>query len=367
MSGGSRSLPVPWTVCEKLARSSKGRIRRRFFRQLQQLSAKAGFASAEMAWLARCRPDVVMVSVSWHLDDLPIAHACAALKIPYVLLVQSASPHDWVRARSYASQRRAFAKASACYFVSSLNREIVGSNLALDFSRAKIVDNAFNVAVDAAPQWPDEKTWKLACVGRINFQSKGQDLLINVLKQKKWRARPLQVSLWGVDEGNLRQTKDLIDLHNLGDAIKVRGFADDIVTIWAESHGLVLPSRYEGNPLAMIEAMICGRMPIVTDVGRARELVDDNETGFIATAATTDWLDEAMERAWNRRHDWQAMGAMAKSAIKRRHSMRPAEDFADAIVESFIWVFRKQRNWFARSLKACSVSETESIGQSREF
>ena len=304
--------------------------RRRFGRQLR------GLFGADLApyklWLSRTRPDFVLISMSWHLDDLTIAQACASMKIPYGVLVQAASPYQWIGPRLYESHRRAFTQASACYFVSTQNREIVESNLALNLSNASIVDNAFNVASDVSLQWPAEDTWKLACVARINFQSKGQDLLLRVLKQPKWKSRPLQVSLWGVDEGNLQQVKDTIKLYDLGKAVTIGGFSADITSVWATHHGLILPSRYEGNSLAMIEAMICGRIPIVTDVGRVRELVDDNRSGFIAPAPTADMLDEAMERAWNRRHEWQAMGALATTAIKTRHSMRPAEDFTNSIV-----------------------------------
>jgi hypothetical protein len=75
-------------------------------------------------------------------------------------------------------------------------------------------------------------------------------------------------------------------------------------------------------------------VPIVTDVGRVSELVDDNRHGFVAPAATVGLVDEAMERAWQRRHEWQAMGQLAAAAIRQRHSLRPAEDFADAILSA---------------------------------
>jgi glycosyltransferase involved in cell wall biosynthesis len=94
----------------------------------------------------------------------------------------------------------------------------------------------------------------------------------------------------------------------------------------------VLPSRFEGNPLALIEAMLCGRVPIATNVGRVAELVDDNRHGFVAPAATSELIDDALERAWQRRHEWQAMGQLAAAAIRQRHSLRPAEDFADAVL-----------------------------------
>ena len=88
----------------------------------------------------------------------------------------------------------------------------------------------------------------------------------------------------------------------------------------------------EGNALSLIEAMICGRVPITTDVGRAAELIDDNRSGFVAPAATARLIDEVLERAWQRRHDWQAMGQEAARAIRQRHSLKPGEDFADRIL-----------------------------------
>jgi glycosyltransferase involved in cell wall biosynthesis len=102
--------------------------------------------------------------------------------------------------------------------------------------------------------------------------------------------------------------------------------------VWLNHHALALPSRNEGNALAMIEAMMCARVPIVTNVGRVAALVDDNECGFVAPAATVDLFEDALERAWQRRHDWQQIGAAAAHAIRQRHSMRPAEDFAEKLL-----------------------------------
>jgi glycosyltransferase involved in cell wall biosynthesis len=89
----------------------------------------------------------------------------------------------------------------------------------------------------------------------------------------------------------------------------------------------------EGNALSLIEAMLCGRICITTNVGRAAELIDDRESGFLAPAATAELIDTVLERAWQRRNDWQAMGQRAARAIRRRHSLRPAEDFADRLLE----------------------------------
>lgn len=284
-------------------------------------------------WLKHARPDLLVVSIGYHMDDLSITQTCRSLGVPYALLLQAASPHQFIEAHSFDRFREAWAGAAKCFFVSSQNREVIETNLALDLSDAQIVDNPFQVSLDARPAWPaDEKLWKLACVARVHFLSKAQDVLLRVLRQPKWRARPIQVSLFGADGGSLRQLQELITLHSQHKQVVVRGFTPNIEDVWREHHALVLPSRFEGNALAMIEAMLCGRVPIVTNVGRVSELVDDDVCGFVAGAATVELLDDALERAWQRRHEWQAMGQLAAATIRRRHSLRPAEDFAEQIL-----------------------------------
>jgi glycosyltransferase involved in cell wall biosynthesis len=284
-------------------------------------------------WLKHARPDFVLVSVGYHVDDVSITQTCRLLGIPYGLLVQAASPYQFVEPRAYDGLRAAYGGAARRYFVSGQNRDVLEANLGLDLSDSEIVDNPFNVRPDAAPAWPaSDDRWKLACVARIHFTSKAQDLLVDVLRRPKWRSRSLEVSLWGADGGSLRQLQALIELHGLQKQLVAAGYAHDVEALWRDHHALVLPSRFEGNALAMIEAMMCGRAAIVTNVGRVAELVDDNRTGFIAPAPTAELVDGALERAWQMRHEWKSMGALAAQTIRQRHSQQPAEDFAEALL-----------------------------------
>ena len=265
-------------------------------------------------WLRKTNPDLVVISFSYHGDDPQIANTCRLLGIRYAVVLQAAGPFTWLPARSLPQFRSAYEHAERCFFVSSENRETLESNLAIKLPRCEIVDNPFNVRVNAAPAWPSaEEYWKLACVARIHFLSKSQDLLVRVLSHPKWRARPLKVSLWGTDQGSLSQLSQLIDVHGLHEQLIYRGYTDDIESLWSEHHGLLLPSRMEGNAMSLIEAMLCGRVPITTNVGRAAELIDDNESGFISPAATAELVDEVLERAWQRRDEWQAMGQRARA------------------------------------------------------
>lgn len=311
------------------------RTRRRIGRSLRQAMERLRLTGLKyIAWLRKVRPDFVVISFSCHTDDPQIAITCRQLGIRYAVILQAAGANTWIDPRTIASFRAAYAHAERSYFVSADNREILLSNLAIDLPRSEVVDNPFGVRVDASPAWPaTEPHWRLACVARIHFTTKSHDLLPRVLTAPKWRERPLKITLWGGDNGSLGQLRELIALHRLHDQLSYEGFADDIEALWARHHGLLLPSRVEGNSLSLIEAMICGRVPITTNVGRAAELIDNNESGFIAPAATAELLDDVLERAWQRRHDWQAMGQRAAQTIRTRHSLQPAEDFAQRILD----------------------------------
>ena len=207
-------------------------------------------------WLDRYRPDLVVITWGRLIDDLSIAHACFQRGIPYAINLQVANRFQWFDNHHLQSARAAYTAAAACYFVSQENREIVEDQIAARLSPASIVDNAFGVDPNPSIPWPATHAgWRLACVARLEFASKGQDLILRMLRSEKWRRRPLSVDFYGADQGNANQLKDLIELHNLSRHARVAGFAEDVSAVWAGHHALLLASRQEGNALSMIEAM----------------------------------------------------------------------------------------------------------------
>ena len=139
---------------------------------------------------------------------------------------------------------------------------------------------------------------------------------MHILARPEWRGRPIELNLFGEGpyEQSLRHLCRMLELNN----VHFRGHVNDVQAIWEQNHLLIQPSRYEGVPITVMEAMFCGRPAVVTDVGRTAELCVDNETGFIASAPTISLLADALERAWNRRGDWQRMGQAARARAERQ-------------------------------------------------
>jgi glycosyltransferase involved in cell wall biosynthesis len=281
-------------------------------------------------WLRRFGPDFVVISLDHHTAPLTVATRCLDTGVPYAVLYQVANRHRWLGPRRLVAARRALLGATRCLFVSEENRRIVEDQVAAKIGHAQIVDQSFGVSADAAPAWPgDGPPWRLACVGRLHFGAKGQDVLLSVLRREKWRRRDLQVVFWGKDNGSELALRELVRLHGLERQAVVAGVSDDIERMWSRHHGLVLASRYEGSARVLLEAMLCRRPVVATAVGRAHELVDEGETGFIARTPEPDDVDAALERAWGCREQWRSMGELAGRRVRARCSLTPERDLAD--------------------------------------
>ncbi len=70
-----------------------------------------------------------------------------------------------------------------------------------------------------------------------------------------------------------------------------------------------------------------------TNAGGSSEIVEDNVDGFIARAPTAEAFDEALERAWSRRHEWEQIGRRAAESIKKIVPFDPAAQFAKMLLQ----------------------------------
>lgn len=303
-------------------------------RQLHRFSGLLGSANGRAAlWSDAVKPDAVLITLGYHPDRIPVVEEFIARKIPYAINIQAASNFFFIHSDCLPQYRRWYEHAARVYFVSEENQNKMETNLAMKLQNAEIVDNPFNVDPATVVDWPlSEDVFRVACVGRVHFQSKGQDLVIDALRRNFWRDQPIEIQFYGKDQGNAQQLNDLIQLYGLEDQVRFAGFEDDVSEIWRNHHALLLPSRYEGAALVVVEAMLSNRIVIATDTGRNSELVDHGKTGFIAAGATVDLLDQALREAWQVRSTWREMGRLAGKTIRERYSVDPVQDFADKLL-----------------------------------
>jgi glycosyltransferase involved in cell wall biosynthesis len=275
--------------------------------------------------------DLVVISQGDNADGLDWMEAARAAGLRYAVIAQSAVVYWWPADHLSERLAESYEKASGAYFVSQANLELSRRQFGAPIRHGKVVRNPFNVRYDAAPPWLTDSAdgLALACVGRLDVISKAQDVLLQVLGLPHWRERKIRLSLVGKGphERCLRHLAEELGLTN----VEFAGQQDNIEEIWSEHHALVLPSRFEGMPLVVVEAMLCGRPCIVSDVGGNRELIRDGINGFLAKAPTIELLDEAMNRAWENRDRLREMGCTAARDVREWVSPDPGEDFANEL------------------------------------
>jgi glycosyltransferase involved in cell wall biosynthesis len=112
----------------------------------------------------------------------------------------------------------------------------------------------------------------------------------------------------------------------LGIAKRVRfvGHAANVRAVWERNHVMVLTSRIEGLPLTLVEASICGRPSIVTDVGGIRRWAADGDFAFIAAGPSLHAVSAAFESACNAMPRWRDLGVRASRHAIAWHGGDPA-------------------------------------------
>lgn len=250
--------------------------------------------------------------------------------VPYVLLVQLATDLRMVTDGTLEALLRSYEGAKLVCFLNGDNAELTQRMLGVTLQRVKYVNNPFIYNQAYLPYSGIRDKYTLACVANLKTFHKGQDLLLTVLGQEKWKSRPIQLQLYGGGV-NRKQLERLVTRYGLEEKVLFMGYEVDKIKIWAHNMGCILPSRMEGQSLAMLEAMSFGRMVISTAVGDAERLVVDGKTGFIAYSFTSRALDAALERAWSNRENWESLGIVSRDHLNSLVTENPIDDFVTVI------------------------------------
>jgi glycosyltransferase involved in cell wall biosynthesis len=282
--------------------------------------------------IAARAPALIVLSEGNALPPVAMLESCVARHLPFVTIMHANKEAVWYSDEHARRYRVALAAAQRCFFVSDGNRRLSEKQIGGAYSNAEIVRNPVNISFDVSLPWPPLDTGgavRFACVGRLYPPAKGQDLLIEALAEPAWQDRPWKLYIYGA--GDMRQSLEWLAAKlGLSDRVVFAGFAT-VEDIWAANHVLVMPSRFEGLPLAMVEAMLCARPVVATDIAGHREIIDDGVTGFLADAPTAASISAALERFWLRRGEAEDIGKAAAQRIRQLAPRDPIRLFSDKL------------------------------------
>lgn len=185
----------------------------------------------------------------------------------------------------------------------------------------------------------DSKLTTFLFVGRIT-RDKGVNELCEAfdrLSKEYPQARLLLVG-WREDRLDPLSERSL-EIMSSNPAVTYVGekFGDDLLAYYAAADCYVLPSYREGFPNTVLEAGAMGLPSIVTDINGSREIIVDNENGYIIPPRDTDALFAAMRRMMNDNRRRSYMASHARNMISCRFEQGFVRqclfDFYDLILE----------------------------------
>ncbi|MGG0300388.1 glycosyltransferase family 4 protein [Bacillus albus] len=123
--------------------------------------------------------------------------------------------------------------------------------------------------------------FKIACVARIVPEKKGQDILIKALDILKNQYGFAKFNCFfagsAADPKHINELNDLIVEYHLEENVEFLGNVEDIEKVYKDVDIFVLPSRYEGFGLVVVEALAAGCAVVVSKLEGPLEIVKENE------------------------------------------------------------------------------------------
>ncbi len=279
-----------------------------------------GLASRLVEQMRRDRPELVQTFL-FHANVLG-AWAARRAGVPHVVTgirvaERRANRHLWL-----ARWTDRYVDRHVC--VSSSVRDFSRDVGRLPAEKLLVIPNAVDIALYASVGPADRKLLRTApdskltaCIGRLNHQ-KGLDWLLEVMREVERREPNCELLLVG--DGPERESLER-QARRLGLAhVHFLGFRRDVPEILAASDLVVLPSRWEGMPNVVLEAMAAGRAVVATDVEGVRELFAPDGLEQVALPGDPQRFAEQMVRFLGDETLRNSLGAANQARVREHFS-----------------------------------------------
>jgi glycosyltransferase involved in cell wall biosynthesis len=191
----------------------------------------------------------------------------------------------------------------------------------LPADKTRVIPNGIDLTRFAAQGWStvrDNDPIRLLFAGRLDRQ-KGIDVLLDALASLP---RPSEFTLKIVGVGaDLPKLEAQVRALGLQQIVEFCGRRSDMAAEYAWSEIVVFPSRYEGMPNVVLEAMACARPVLGTRIDGTRDLVQEPSTGWLVPPEDVKALAAALANVSRQRQNLRAIGAGGRAIVERRFAL----------------------------------------------
>ncbi|MEG0577760.1 MAG: glycosyltransferase family 4 protein [Bacilli bacterium] len=174
----------------------------------------------------------------------------------------------------------------------------------------KFVENEFNLLEEELNL--SKTDFILLSVGELT-KRKNHELIISCMEDIVKYNKAIKYLICGSGELN-NYLQKIINEKNLNENVKLLGFRKDINKIIAFSDLFIFPSKQEGLPVALMEAMAGGLPCIVSNIRGSRDLIDQGKGGFCINNSQEEYI-EKIKHLYNNPAEMLAFSTYNRSKI----------------------------------------------------
>ena len=165
-----------------------------------------------------------------------------------------------------------------------------------------------------------EEDFVIGCIANIAHY-KGHDILLQAFAKIVEDIPMAHCLLVGKDDSEFATSiKALARKLGLNEKIHFAGFQNDTRPFYQAIDVMVLPSRVEGAPVALLEAMAMEKPLIASSVDGTPEIVQDGVTGILVPPEASEKVVEAILELFRNPKKSKAMGKAGRSWVNRFNS-----------------------------------------------
>jgi len=248
------------------------------------------------------RPDLAIFESVYYLPYCKMAKELRRKKVPYIIIPRSSLTLAAQRAKALKKKI-----GNLVFFNEFIKNAAAIQYLTVEEYKASGSSwnkNAIIIPNGAEPKtktkvWPERDGLKGVYIGRMDIYQKGLDLLVEVceLLKAELKAANCSIVLYGPDrKGAKAVLKDLIAKKGLEELIKIKdGIYDaDKEAVLLDSDFFIMTSRFEGHPMALIEAFSYGLPCVVTAGTNMTDEIRQQDAGWTAEN-TVDSIAQALK------------------------------------------------------------------------
>jgi glycosyltransferase involved in cell wall biosynthesis len=185
---------------------------------------------------------------------------------------------------------------------------------------------------------PENPERAIVCVARLQY-AKGIDVLLHawgrMIHASSNSHDSLKPRLLLVGEGPLRAKFERIATElGIQDSVEFLGLRRDVVELLQHAWGFVLPSRWEGMPNALLEAMACGLPCVASRVSGSEDIITNGRNGLLVEPEDPAELAEALWRIIEDSSLAQQLAQEGRATIVREYQLA-------AIAEQCLALYRR--------------------------